>query len=116
MPWCHRRRIWSSLDNDESRWSCSYGVCVVLRRGWIDGVALARFVLACQDADDGGVADRPGNMAGRRVVVVVGVGVAHRAVITRTAAARAIGRGSRVEGRRRHDVGTRVGSLCFSPV
>lgn len=30
---------------------------------WIDTVALERFILKCQDTDDGGIADRPGDMA-----------------------------------------------------
>lgn len=30
---------------------------------WIDKEKLAQFILNCQDADDGGIADRPGNMA-----------------------------------------------------
>ena len=30
---------------------------------WIDRDALAKFILQCQDADDGGIADRPGNVA-----------------------------------------------------
>ena len=33
------------------------------RAGWIDGGALARFILDCQDDEGGGIADRPGNMA-----------------------------------------------------
>lgn len=30
---------------------------------WIDGDALARFILECQDEEGGGIADRPGNVA-----------------------------------------------------
>jgi geranylgeranyl transferase type-2 subunit beta len=33
------------------------------RAGWIDGGALARFILDCQDDEGGGIADRPGNVA-----------------------------------------------------
>ena len=33
------------------------------RAHWIDGRALARFILRCQDVDGGGIADRPGNQA-----------------------------------------------------
>jgi len=29
---------------------------------WIDTDSLTRFILSCQDGDDGGIADRPGNM------------------------------------------------------
>jgi geranylgeranyl transferase type-2 subunit beta len=31
------------------------------RLHWIDADALARFILLCQDSDDGGIADKPGN-------------------------------------------------------
>mmetsp|Transcript_68270 Transcript_68270/g.154467 ORF Transcript_68270/g.154467 Transcript_68270/m.154467 type:complete len:95 (-) Transcript_68270:200-484(-) len=30
---------------------------------WIDTRKLAQFILDCQDLDEGGIADRPGNMA-----------------------------------------------------
>jgi geranylgeranyl transferase type-2 subunit beta len=30
---------------------------------WIDGPKLVDFIAKCQDADDGGIADRPSNMA-----------------------------------------------------
>ena len=30
---------------------------------WIDKSKLTTFILQCQDSDDGGIADRPGNMA-----------------------------------------------------
>ena len=33
------------------------------RTHWVDGPALARFILRCQDPDGGGIADRPGNTA-----------------------------------------------------
>lgn len=29
---------------------------------WIDGTALTKFILQCQDAEHGGIADRPGDM------------------------------------------------------
>jgi geranylgeranyl transferase type-2 subunit beta len=32
------------------------------RLHWIDGQALANFILDCQDEEGGGIADRPGNM------------------------------------------------------
>ena len=34
-----------------------------LKVNWIDKEKLATFIYKCQDADDGGIADRPGNMA-----------------------------------------------------
>lgn len=34
---------------------------ILNKRSWIDKDALVRFILLCQDADDGGVADKPGN-------------------------------------------------------
>lgn len=30
---------------------------------WIDGSKLIGFILRCQDDEDGGIAERPGNMA-----------------------------------------------------
>lgn len=30
---------------------------------WIDGSRLKGFILRCQDAEDGGIAERPGNLA-----------------------------------------------------
>lgn len=30
---------------------------------WIDGSGLKGFILRCQDAEDGGIAERPGNLA-----------------------------------------------------
>ena len=33
------------------------------RSHWVDGRALAAFILRCQDVDAGGIADRPGNQA-----------------------------------------------------
>ena len=32
------------------------------RTSWIDEQALAKFILDCQDPEDGGISDRPGNM------------------------------------------------------
>lgn len=29
---------------------------------WIDGAKLKGFILRCQDAEDGGIAERPGNL------------------------------------------------------
>ena len=33
------------------------------RVGWIDAAKLLRFIIACQDSEDGGISDRPGNTA-----------------------------------------------------
>lgn len=33
------------------------------RMQWIDGEALQKFILSCQDKDDGGISDRPDNLA-----------------------------------------------------
>ncbi|CAN0534250.1 unnamed protein product, partial [Ectocarpus sp. 8 AP-2014] len=30
---------------------------------WIDGTRLKGFILRCQDSEDGGIAERPGNLA-----------------------------------------------------
>ncbi len=30
---------------------------------WIDGARLLRVIVACQDSEDGGISDRPGNTA-----------------------------------------------------
>ena len=38
-------------------------LCVLGREAWIDGDALRRFILCCQDADDGGISDKPGTVA-----------------------------------------------------
>lgn len=39
--------------------------CLVIigRTEWIDAAKLERFILECQDGADGGIGDRPGNMA-----------------------------------------------------
>ncbi|KAG5177894.1 putative rab geranylgeranyl transferase type II beta subunit, partial [Tribonema minus] len=44
-------------------WWILSALAILGRRAWIDGAALARFILRCQDGDGGGVAERPGNMA-----------------------------------------------------
>ena len=31
--------------------------------GWIDSRRLLKFIVACQDSEDGGISDRPGNTA-----------------------------------------------------
>eukprot|EP01029_Cantina_marsupialis_P011042 TRINITY_DN2482_c0_g1_i1.p1 TRINITY_DN2482_c0_g1~~TRINITY_DN2482_c0_g1_i1.p1 ORF type:complete len:326 (-),score=92.60 TRINITY_DN2482_c0_g1_i1:129-1106(-) len=36
---------------------------IIDRLTWIDGNGLMKFILACQDKEDGGIADRPGDMA-----------------------------------------------------
>lgn len=44
-------------------WWILSSLAIIGRLHWIDGEALARFILACQDPVAGGVADRPDNMA-----------------------------------------------------
>ena len=44
-------------------WWVLSALCIMQRLSWIDGAQLAEFVLQCQDAEDGGMSDRPGNMA-----------------------------------------------------
>lgn len=44
-------------------WWILSSLCMLGCQHWIDSDALARFILDCQDADDGGIADRPGNVA-----------------------------------------------------
>jgi geranylgeranyl transferase type-2 subunit beta len=42
----------------------AYIICISLSQvSWISRSKLGSFILDCQDADDGGIADRPGNMA-----------------------------------------------------
>ena len=36
-------------------------LCVLSREAWIDGDALRRFILCCQDTEDGGISDKPGS-------------------------------------------------------
>jgi geranylgeranyl transferase type-2 subunit beta len=33
------------------------------KASWIDGSKLVMFILRCQDSEDGGISDRPGNMS-----------------------------------------------------
>lgn len=35
----------------------------IIQVSWIDRERLADYILRCQDADDGGISDRPGNMS-----------------------------------------------------
>lgn len=35
-------------------------LCVLGREAWIDGDALRRFILCCQDTQEGGISDKPG--------------------------------------------------------
>ena len=44
-------------------WWILSSLSILGRTHWIDGDALARFILDCQDEDGGGIADRPGNVA-----------------------------------------------------
>lgn len=44
-------------------WWILSSLCLLGRERWIDGSALARFILDCQDDEGGGIADRPGNVA-----------------------------------------------------
>lgn len=43
-------------------WWILSALSILGRVGWIDGGALAGFILACQDPDGGGISDRPGNV------------------------------------------------------
>jgi geranylgeranyl transferase type-2 subunit beta len=36
---------------------------MLMQVSWINGEMLVKFILQCQDADDGGISDRPCNMA-----------------------------------------------------
>jgi len=38
-------------------------LCILGREKWIDGSALRNFILCCQDVQDGGIADKPGDEA-----------------------------------------------------
>lgn len=51
-------------------WWILSSLCMLGCQHWIDSDALARFILDCQDADDGGIADRPGNVADVSLIVV----------------------------------------------
>ncbi|KAI5291463.1 hypothetical protein KEM52_000164 [Ascosphaera acerosa] len=43
-------------------WWVAASLAVLGRLHWVDRPALARFILRCQDAERGGIADRPGDM------------------------------------------------------
>lgn len=42
---------------------CNMHITYVIQSSWIDCNKLADFITKCQDQDDGGISDRPGNMA-----------------------------------------------------
>lgn len=44
-------------------WWCLSCLSILGRLHWIDRDALARFILDCQDEEDGGISDRPDDMA-----------------------------------------------------
>jgi geranylgeranyl transferase type-2 subunit beta len=44
-------------------WWVLSAMCLLEREAWIDGAALRRFILACQDEVDGGISDKPGDEA-----------------------------------------------------
>ena len=44
-------------------WWVLSALCILQRLSWIDGAQLCEFVLQCQDKEEGGMSDRPGNMA-----------------------------------------------------
>ena len=43
-------------------WWVASSLAMIGRLHWIDGGKLARFILECQDSEQGGIADRPGDM------------------------------------------------------
>ena len=43
-------------------WWVASSLTMIGRLHWIDGGKLARFILECQDSEQGGIADRPGDM------------------------------------------------------
>ncbi|KAG5291365.1 rab geranylgeranyltransferase [Histoplasma capsulatum G186AR] len=43
-------------------WWVASSLAMIGRLHWIDGPKLAAFILRCQDPDEGGIADRPGDM------------------------------------------------------
>lgn len=43
-------------------WWVLSAMCLLRRDGWIDGEALRRFILSCQDEEEGGIADKPGDL------------------------------------------------------
>jgi len=44
-------------------WWILSALSIIGKVDWIDSQKLAEFILDCQDGDDGGISDRPGNMA-----------------------------------------------------
>ena len=51
-------------------WWVLTSAAILGRAHWIDGESLARFILAAQDADTGGFADRPEDMVGDLACVI----------------------------------------------
>jgi len=43
-------------------WWVAASLTMIGKLNWIDGHKLARFILGCQDTENGGIADRPGDM------------------------------------------------------
>lgn len=43
-------------------WWVAASLAIIGRLHWIDGSALSKFILRCQDPYNGGIADRPGDM------------------------------------------------------
>lgn len=43
-------------------WWVASSLTMIGKLGWIDGERLKRFILQCQDPENGGIADRPGDM------------------------------------------------------
>ena len=43
-------------------WWVGSSMAMIDRLHWVDGEKLAKFILSCQDAGEGGIADRPGDM------------------------------------------------------
>uniref|UniRef100_A0A7S1XAH0 Geranylgeranyl transferase type-2 subunit beta n=1 Tax=Compsopogon caeruleus TaxID=31354 RepID=A0A7S1XAH0_9RHOD len=44
-------------------WWVLASLVIIGKQSWIDGKALSDFILRCQDSEEGGVADRPGDVA-----------------------------------------------------
>lgn len=44
-------------------WWILSALSIIGKVNWIDTDALASFICACQDVEDGGISDRPGNMS-----------------------------------------------------
>ena len=55
LPWCFLQVCYS--------WWCMSCLAILGRLHWIDQAALSRFILNCQDEEDGGISDRPEDMA-----------------------------------------------------